>query len=79
MVPAGREALVLDADLLGALLLEEIERNVVEDGEIFGRSASADAGLILMHGDVEDPVETVFDGPVAAHDPGEGRGVRGQA
>ena len=79
MIPARRKAFVPDADLLGALLREEIECDVVEDGEIFWRMARADARLILMQGDVEDPVEAVFNGPVAAHDPGEGRGVRGQA
>ncbi len=79
MVPARREAFVLDAERLGARLLEEIERAVVEDREVFGRVAGADAGLVLMHGDIQDPVEAVFDGPMTAHGAGEEGRVGGQA
>ena len=79
MVPARRETFVLDAELLGPLLFEEIKGDVVEDGEVLRRIAGPDPRLILVQGDVEDPVETIFDGPVAAHDSGEGRGVWGQA
>ena len=34
MVPARGEAFVLDAQLLGALLREQIERDVVKNGEV---------------------------------------------
>ena len=79
MVPAGGEAFVLDAELLGAIQLEQIEGDVVKDRQVFWCVTGTDAGLVLVHGDIQDPVETVFDRPVAAHDPGEGRSIRGQA
>jgi len=48
MVPSGREAFVLDAECLSAVLCEQVGRDVVEHREMFGRVAWADAGLILF-------------------------------
>lgn len=77
-VPARREEVVLEADLFGALLFEESEGDVVKDGEVLRRVAGADAGRVLIHGHVEDPVEAVLDRPVTAHDAGERCSVGGQ-
>ena len=75
MVPAGREAFVLDAQFLGPILFEEIQRDVVEDREILGGVADADAGLVLVHRDIQHPVEAVLNRPMTADDPCEMGGI----
>lgn len=79
MIPARGQAFVLDAELLGAILFERVERNVVEDREVFRRVVRANARLVLVHRHIQDPVEAVLNGPVAAHHVGQVGGVRRQA
>jgi hypothetical protein len=52
---------------------------VADDGEVLGGVIGADAGAVLVEGEVEHPAETVLDAPVAADDALEGRGVGGEA
>ncbi len=79
MIPAGGEPRGLDPERLGAFLLPESQREVVQDGERVGRVAGAEAGPVLGQGDIEHPLPAVFDGPVAADDGGEASRVGGQA
>ena len=60
MVPAGREAFVLDAQFLGTVLLEQIQCDVVKDREIFRGVAGTNARLILVHRDVQYPMEAIL-------------------
>ena len=79
MIPAGDFLLGADAALLGGVLAQEVEGEVAQGGQIGGGMAGADAALVLAQGDVEHPVEGVFDAPVAADGAGQFGGVRRQA
>ena len=79
LVPAGLEALGLDPGLRRGVLVEEVEGDVAQDGEVLGGVAGPDAALVLAEGDVEHPVEAVLDAPVVADGAGEGVGVPGEA
>lgn len=79
MVPASDEAFVLDPQFLGVLLLEHVERDVLENREILRRVPGANPRMVLMHRDIEHPAETVLDGPVAAHDASEAGRIGRQA
>ena len=65
-IPTGAFAAELDSSLVlcGA---DEIDCEVSDDGHISSAVASPQTGLILTEGDVEDPVQTVLDGPVTAN------------
>ena len=64
MIPPGPQPLGLDAPLRGRLLLEEVERELADGGEVLGGVGLPGAGVVLAEGDVEDPVELVLDSPV---------------
>jgi hypothetical protein len=64
MVPPCPKPLALDAPLRGRLLLEEIEGELADGGEVLGGVPLAGTGVVLSKGDVEDPVELVLDSPV---------------
>ena len=51
-----------------------VEGKMAQNGEIVGCAVHAGAGLILVHDDIEAPVQAIFDGPVRADDPGEAFG-----
>ncbi len=71
LVPACGETFVLDADLQGGLILQQAQRGAAKDAEIGIGVALADAALVFLKGDIELPVQTVFDTPVVAHCVGE--------
>lgn len=48
-----------------------------EHDEVLGGIASADAALILMKGEVKQPVHTVFDAPMAANGLAKGSSRKG--
>ena len=79
MVLGGDFLFGADAALFGGVLAEEVEGHVAQGGEVGGGVAGAHAAFIFAQGDIEHPVEGVFDAPVAADGTGEFRGVRGQA
>ena len=64
MIPPGPEPLALDASLRGGLLLEEVERELADGGEILCGVALAGAGVVFTECDIEDPVELILDAPV---------------
>ena len=66
MVPGGIEAFSLDAAFAGFLLLEHIESDAVEQGEVLRGVARAFAAEVFAEADVEHPVQFVFDAPVLA-------------
>ena len=72
IVPAGPQALGLDADLEGVILAQEIEGDMAQHGEVLRGVAHPYAALVLAEGDVEHSVQAVLDAPVAAHRVGEG-------
>jgi hypothetical protein len=50
---------------------------VPDHGHVFGAVAGSEARLVLVEDDVEDPVEAIFDPPMAAHGVGGGFGGEG--
>jgi len=55
-----------------------VDGEVPDDGHIFGAMSGSEARLVLFEDDVEDPVEAVFDAPMAAHGVGGGLGGEGR-
>lgn len=45
--------------------LEDVESELSDDGEVFGSVIFPGPGAVLLEGGVEDPKETVFNGPMA--------------
>ncbi len=66
LVP-GRQSLVDDAHLQGAVLPQQVVGDAFEDGHVVGGVARADAAVVLAKGDIHDPVVGIFDTPVPAH------------
>ena len=75
-VPGGSFAPSLDRSLVGGLS-HQVEGEMADNGHVPGAMAGAEARLVLIEGDVEGPVQVVFDGPVASHGNGEGFGREG--
>ena len=50
----------------GRFGVERVDRHVFESGEILWTVVASVAGAVLVHVEVEHPVEAVFDAPVVA-------------
>lgn len=72
MIPGGAEALVFDVELGRVLMLQESEGDVAQDGQVVRGVGGAHAGGILTKGDIEDPMEAVFNAPMGVHGGQEG-------
>jgi hypothetical protein len=48
-------------------LLEQIESNVAQDGEILGAMVLADSTTIFIESDIQTPMELVFNAPVRTY------------
>jgi hypothetical protein len=70
VIPASAQTLVLNADLERLFLLEQVEGKVTQGGKVDGTVVLAQATFILAEGDVEHPVQGVFNRPVCTY-PGE--------
>jgi hypothetical protein len=55
----------MNTDLGSFLLLEHIDGHVAQDGEVFWGMVLADSAHIFAKCDVQDPVETVLNAPMA--------------
>jgi hypothetical protein len=75
-VPRGSFAPSLDQSLVGSLS-HQVEGEMADNGHVSGAVAGAEARLIFIEGHIEDPVQVVFDSPVASHGNGEGFGREG--
>ncbi len=78
-VPSGEFSSVLEAGGWFGLA-DEVHGHVFDDGHVFGSVAGSEAGEIVVEDDIQDPVQSVLDVPVAAHGAiarrtGEGLGV----
>jgi hypothetical protein len=79
VVPAGLKAFGYDGHHGDGFLTQQIECQPMQDRLILVGMALADAALVLMEGDIEDPLHTVLDASVGSHGIAEGRGVAPQA
>src|SRR5512134_2496687 len=51
---------------LGFFCADDVEGDVAEDGEVLWAVVLAVAGIVLVHGDIEHPMEGVFNSPMGA-------------
>src|SRR5579883_2390356 len=65
VIPGGLEAPATDAQALGLLLTQKIEREMTQDGKVLSGMALADAALILVEGDIQHPMDLILDPPMA--------------
>src|SRR4051794_34145256 len=66
VVPGGLFAPTAKAGLTAAIGGNKVESNFAEQGEIAGSGAMAHSAIIFSEGDIENPVQSVLDTPVAA-------------
>src|SRR5579883_2802030 len=64
-VPSGALAAALDGSFVGALA-HQVEGEVADHGHVLGPMTGAQALSILVESYVEDPVQVVFDAPMAS-------------
>ena len=76
MIPSGILLFGLDAALFGGVALEQVRGDVAQDVEVFRGVTGPHTGLVFAKGDIEAPMERVFDRPVPACRPGVGARVR---
>ena len=70
----------LDAALLlDGVKANEIERNVLEKGEVVSRMSGTSAHPVVGEGDIHAPAQAILDGPMSAHRAGQSFGMGGQA
>ncbi len=55
-----------EGEVSGTSDAEQRDRQVAERGHDLSASASADSRTVFIEGHIADPVETVFNGPMAA-------------
>ncbi len=67
MVPACSEPSILDTCADGSVLFEQAKGDATQDGEVLGTVIFAQTALIFAEGDVQDPVEGIFNRPVGAY------------
>ena len=65
-VPPGLLAAGGYAALASGVLLHEGERHAGDDGEVLGRPGVAHGAVVVIEGDVQEPVQAVLDVPVGA-------------
>ena len=73
VVPAGSLDLAFHRSL-GAFELGEVERDAAQQGDVLRSMIQAISGLVLIHGDVEDPMQSILDAPMSTHDLAEAVG-----
>lgn len=72
VIRRGLEALLFDG--LGGggwCLFDQVQGELAQGVEIPWSVVAADAAVVLAEGDVQDPMQGVFDAPVGAHGVGE--------
>src|SRR5208283_347801 len=52
----------------GAIFSHDVQGHVAENGEIVGTVSQTAPVLILVHDDIEPPVQPIFDAPMRAND-----------
>ena len=79
MIPGGDFLCGADAALFGGVLAQKIEGEVAQGGEVRDRVAGAHAAGVFAQGDIEHPMQGVFDASVAADGAGQLGGFGRQA
>ena len=66
MAPAAAEPLGLEAHLVLGLLLEQVQGEACETGEVLGSVALADAAVVVTKAEVQAPVQAILHAPMPA-------------
>jgi hypothetical protein len=64
VISTSFETLAFEASFHSGVLLQQMECDMVQHGEILGGMALTDAAIVLTKCDVEHPVEAVVNHPV---------------
>ena len=75
MVPCRFETFGLHATFEGIFPFKHVGRQVAQDCQIFRAMVFADAAMVFSEGDIQTPMQAVFDTPVFSDRFGEGRGL----
>ena len=59
-------------------MLEQINRQVAQDGQVGRRMIFADAATVFVEGDIQDPMQAIFDAPMLAGGLENALGIRFQ-
>src|SRR5689334_6181514 len=75
VVPGRHFAPTASAGLATAISGDEVEGDFAQEGEVAGGGTIAHATVVLAEGDVEHPMQGVFDAPVPADGWGQAGGI----
>lgn len=75
VIPTGFQALGIDPHLGRPLLFKQVQGQVAYQRQALDRMAGPNPALVLSEGDIQQPMETILDAPVAANRVGELRRV----
>ncbi len=79
MVPSSLESFAVDTGFTDFVLLEEVEGDAVEQGEVLRGVTGAFAAVVHAESYIEHPVEFVFDASVPADESIQAGGVGREA
>ena len=68
MLPGSLELFGVDAAFGSLLLLERVEGDMAQDGEILTSLVLAHPAVVFVESHIQDPVQIIFDRPVSARD-----------
>src|SRR3954471_3686015 len=66
IIPGSLFATRPHADLGCSAVTDEVDGDLAQDGQVASCRPIPDAAVILPEGDIQDPMEPIFDGPVPA-------------
>lgn len=76
----SQQSLGLNAGLArGGVQSKKIERDMSDQGKVVGDMGCTGAGIVITELNIEGPVQTIFDFPVAAHRMSDPVGIRREA
>ena len=78
LVPSGFEPFICNSQLDTPILLEQVQRDPSDHSHIFCRMAGSNPAFVFTKGHIQDPVQLIFNAPVAAHRFGQAFRIRGQ-
>ncbi len=64
LIPISFETLGFDADFGRLFLLQQVQRNMPQNGKVLVTGSFAEAALVFPKRDVERPVEFILDAPL---------------
>ena len=69
LIPSSQETFSLDAPFAGFLLFEQVQGNMAQDGKVFCSMILPYTAMIFVKGDIQGPMQLIFDPPMRTHGP----------